>query len=100
MILARCLSNNANRIQRYFGRGFTPGNDEFFLSVGFVTLSLLLDDLRLGSAFSISWTFLEIAAASGQCLAILCNKAVVEDVLNRPRALLFKPLNLKLERGI
>ena len=70
MILARCFSKRARRIQRYLGNG-APGDGALFFAVGLVTLSLLLEDLRLGSTFSISCTFLEIAAASKLCLATL-----------------------------
>jgi hypothetical protein len=90
MILANCFSNSANLIQRYLGRGFA-GREAFFLRVGLVMLSLLLDDLLLGSAFSISWTLFDIRAASLLCLAILWRSAVVELVLKRPRALRLKP---------
>lgn len=90
MIFARCFSKRASLIQRYLGKGLLC-KDTFFFSVGLVTLSLLLEDLRLGSLFSISCTFFDMVAASAQCLAILWRSAVVEEVLNRPKALLFKP---------
>lgn len=59
----------------------------FFFSIGGLLVLSLLDDERfVGSVFSISCTFRLIYWASGQCLATLCNNAVVDDVLNRPNA--------------
>ena len=50
-----------------------------------------LHSYLLGSEFSISITFLEIIAAGTKLFATLCNSAVVELVLNKPRALLLSP---------
>lgn len=59
----------------------------FFFSIGGLLVLSLLDDERFaGSAFSMSCTFRLMYWASGQCLATLCNNAVVDDVLNRPNA--------------
>lgn len=59
----------------------------FFFSIGGLLVLSLLDDERfVGSAFSMSNTFLLIKCASGQCLATLCKSAVVDDVLNKPNA--------------
>lgn len=59
----------------------------FFFSIGgLLVLSLLDDDRFVGSALSMSCTFRLMYCASGQCLATLCNNAVVDDVLNRPSA--------------
>jgi len=58
----------------------------FFSIGGRWKLSLLLEDRLLGSLASISCTILLMCSASGQLLAILCSSAVVEEVLNRPRA--------------
>lgn len=58
----------------------------FFRIGGLLVLSPLDEDRLLGSLFSISWTLWLISAASGQCLPILCSKAVVEEVLKSPRA--------------
>lgn len=40
---------------------------------------------------SISFTFFKTTAADSQFLATFCNKAVVEFVLNNPKALRFNP---------
>lgn len=58
----------------------------FFTIGGLLVLSPLEDDRLFGSLHSMSCTFWLMSAASGQCLAILCSSAVVDDVLNRPRA--------------
>lgn len=64
----------------------------FFFSIGGLLVLSLLDDERFdGSAFSMSCTFRLMYWASGQCLATLCNNAVVDDVLNRPNARLRNP---------
>lgn len=63
----------------------------FFKIGGLLVLSLLDDDRLLGSLCSMSCTRLLMYCASGQCLATLCNNAVVDDVLNRPRARRRKP---------
>ncbi len=44
-----------------------------------------------GSECSISWTFLDMMAAASKFFATLCSKAVVELVLNNPKALLLIP---------
>lgn len=58
----------------------------FFKIGGLLVLSLLDDERFVGSACSMSKTFLLILCASGQCLATLCKRAVVDDVLNNPSA--------------
>lgn len=59
----------------------------FFFSIGGLLVLSLLDDERfVGSAFSMSCTLRLMYWASGQCLATLCNNAVVDDVLNKPSA--------------
>lgn len=66
--------------------------DAFFVNMGgLIILSLDDDDLLLGSVPSMSCTFLLTNAASVQWLLILCSKAVVELVLNSPKALRRKP---------
>lgn len=81
---------NLYLIQRYLGKGVV-GNEKFFFNVGLLTLSLLLLDRRFTLTFSSCWTFLEMRSASAQCLAILWSSAVVEEVLNRPKARLLSP---------
>lgn len=63
----------------------------FFKIGGFVRLSLLEELLLFGSLCSISSTFVLIKSASGQCLAILCSNAVVEEVLNNPKVRRLRP---------
>lgn len=63
----------------------------FFNLGGFVRLSLLEELLLFGSLCSISSTFVLIKSASGQCLAILCSSAVVEDVLKSPKVRRLSP---------
>lgn len=58
----------------------------FFSIGGRLKLSLLEDERLLGSFDSMSCTILLMCSASGHDLAILCKRAVVEDVLKRPRA--------------
>lgn len=58
----------------------------FFSIGGRWKLSLLLEERLLGSLASISCTSLLMCSASGQLLAILWSSAVVDEVLNRPRA--------------
>lgn len=50
-----------------------------------------VDTYLFGSLFSISCTFFDITAAESKFLATLCNNAVVELVLNNPKALLLIP---------
>lgn len=93
------FSNNANRIHRYLTVGIagcTAAVTEpvllfFFRIGGFVRLSLLDEHRLLGSLFSSSSTRLLIVSASLHVFAILCSKAVVDDVLKRPRARRFSP---------
>lgn len=81
-------------INQYITHLTTGGGELFVIDVllfffnigGLLVLSLLDDDLLVGSLCSMSCTFLLIHCASGQLLATLCNNAVVDDVLNKPRA--------------
>lgn len=64
----------------------------FFFNIGGLFVLSPLDDERfVGSTLSMSSTFLLMKSASGQCLATLCNSAVVDDVLNSPSARRRKP---------
>jgi hypothetical protein len=67
----------------------TPLAEFFLVSCGFISLfvlSLLEEERRLGSEFSMSWTICEIQPAGPKFLPTLCKRAVVELVLKRPSA--------------